>query len=79
MANYDSVPQVLPESDDYTFTLEGFHIYGTNVTFGMNVGCHASTGRKPTNGSVHCQYAVCVSNVDDPECLGGNNITDHDL
>ncbi|KAM0754082.1 alpha/beta-hydrolase [Meredithblackwellia eburnea MCA 4105] len=36
VANNDSVPTIIPESDDYTFTLEGFHIYGTNVTYGMN-------------------------------------------
>lgn len=37
VANQDSVPTVIPESDDYTFTLEGFHIFGTNSTYGMNV------------------------------------------
>lgn len=37
VANEDSVPTIIPESDDYTFTLEGFHIYGTNSTYGMSV------------------------------------------
>lgn len=39
VANEDSVPTIIPESDDYTFTLEGFHIYGTNSTYGMSVSC----------------------------------------
>lgn len=37
VANEDSVPTTIPESEDYTFTLEGMHIYGTNTTYGMNV------------------------------------------
>lgn len=37
VANQDSVPTIIPESNDYTFVLEGFHIYGTNSTYGMNV------------------------------------------
>lgn len=37
VANQDAVPTLIPESDDYTFVLEGFHIYGTNTTYGMNV------------------------------------------
>ncbi|KAL8293065.1 hypothetical protein RQP46_000759 [Phenoliferia psychrophenolica] len=60
VANNDSVPNTIPESEDYTFVLEGFHIWGTNVTYGMN-------------------YDVCVSDVNDANCLGGNNITDHDF
>ncbi|ORY81234.1 hypothetical protein BCR35DRAFT_304084 [Leucosporidium creatinivorum] len=36
VANEDSVPTIIPESDDYTFTLEGFHIFGTNATYGMS-------------------------------------------
>ena len=35
VANNDSVPTIIPESDDYTFTLEGFHVYGTNATYGQ--------------------------------------------
>ncbi|KAK4701719.1 hypothetical protein P7C70_g4504, partial [Phenoliferia sp. Uapishka_3] len=60
VANNDSAPTTIPESDDYTFVLEGFHIYGTNITYGMN-------------------YDVCVNDVTNVECLGGNNITDHDF
>lgn len=37
VANEDLVPTIIPESDDYTFTLQGFHVYGTNATYGQNV------------------------------------------
>lgn len=36
VANDDSMPNIIPESDDYTHVLQGFHIYGTNTTYGMN-------------------------------------------
>jgi hypothetical protein len=36
VANEDIVPTVIPESNEYTFVLEGFHIYGVNSTYGMN-------------------------------------------
>lgn len=35
VANNDSVPTIIPASDDYEFTLEGFHVYGTNETYGQ--------------------------------------------
>jgi hypothetical protein len=60
VANQDSVPGTIPESADYTMTLSGFHVFGTNVTYGMN-------------------YANCFTSATDPECLGGNNRTDHDF
>jgi len=28
--------EIIPESEDYTYTLQGFHVYGENSTFGMN-------------------------------------------
>ncbi|KAM0790325.1 hypothetical protein ACM66B_003210 [Microbotryomycetes sp. NB124-2] len=34
VANNDIVPTIIPESDDYTFTLQGYHIYGQNSTDG---------------------------------------------
>ena len=36
VANNDSLPTVIPESDDYTHTLQGFYVYGSNVTYGQN-------------------------------------------
>jgi len=60
VANEDSVPGTIPESADYAMTLSGFHVFGTNVTYGMN-------------------YANCFTSASDPECLGGNNRTDHDF
>ncbi|GAA5969063.1 hypothetical protein JCM21900_005772 [Sporobolomyces salmonicolor] len=36
VANNDIVPTYIPESENYTFTLQGFHIYGTNATYGMS-------------------------------------------
>lgn len=40
VANNDIVPTMIPESDDYTFTLQGFHIVGngtSNSTYGYDV------------------------------------------
>ncbi|KAK4047497.1 hypothetical protein OIV83_005410 [Microbotryomycetes sp. JL201] len=34
VANNDIVPTIIPESNDYTFTLQGYHIYGQNSTDG---------------------------------------------
>jgi hypothetical protein len=79
VANEDSVPTIIPESDDYTFTLEGFHIYGTNSTYGMSV----SSERRSRHESAELicrtflqQYAICKSDPTDPECLGGDVATD---
>ncbi|POY70305.1 hypothetical protein BMF94_6691 [Rhodotorula taiwanensis] len=39
VANNDIVPTMIPESDDYTFTLQGFHIVGngtSNSTYGYD-------------------------------------------
>ena len=40
VANNDIIPTLIPESDDYTFTLQGFHIVGngtSNSTYGYSV------------------------------------------
>jgi uncharacterized protein YozE (UPF0346 family) len=40
VANDDIVPTYIPESADYTFTLQGFHIVGngtSNATYGYDV------------------------------------------
>ncbi|KAK4046911.1 hypothetical protein OIO90_006393 [Microbotryomycetes sp. JL221] len=34
VANNDIVPTIIPESNDYTFTLQGYHIFGQNNTDG---------------------------------------------
>lgn len=36
VANNDIMTEIIPESEDYTYTLQGFHVYGENSTFGMN-------------------------------------------
>ncbi|KAH8923319.1 hypothetical protein BT69DRAFT_1281542 [Atractiella rhizophila] len=37
VANDDAIPQTIPESDDYTHVLGGFHVFGSgNATFGQN-------------------------------------------
>lgn len=37
VANDDAVPGYIPESANYTHTLQGFHVYGENATYGMSV------------------------------------------
>lgn len=40
VANDDPVPTYIPESEDYTFALQGFHILGngtSNATYGYDV------------------------------------------
>ena len=36
VANNDITPTIIPEGPDYTFTLQGFHVFGTNSTYGMS-------------------------------------------
>ncbi|GAA5969198.1 hypothetical protein JCM8115_004314 [Rhodotorula mucilaginosa] len=47
VANNDIVPTLIPESDDYTFTLQGFHIVGngtSNSTYGYSYDiCNTAT------------------------------------
>ncbi|GAA5976029.1 hypothetical protein JCM5350_000290 [Sporobolomyces pararoseus] len=57
VANDDAVPGYIPESANYTHTLQGFHVYGENATYGMN-------------------FDIC-NTATDPNCLGGNNVSDH--
>ncbi|GAA5930356.1 uncharacterized protein JCM15063_004783 [Sporobolomyces koalae] len=57
VANDDAVPGYIPESANYTHTLQGFHVYGENATYGMS-------------------YDIC-NTATDPNCLGGNNASDH--
>jgi len=40
VANEDAVVEYIPESANYTHTLQGFHIYGENATYGMSVSLH---------------------------------------
>ncbi|KAI5477799.1 protein of lipase, class 3 family [Pseudohyphozyma bogoriensis] len=47
VANDDIVPTLIPESTDYTFTLEGIHVYGTNATFGQNYDICAYSATDP--------------------------------
>jgi len=60
VANNDAVPTWIGKVDDYTFVEQGFHIFGTNSTFGQN-------------------YYECGFNIDDPNCLGGDNEADHEF
>ncbi|GAA5904620.1 hypothetical protein JCM6882_004923 [Rhodosporidiobolus microsporus] len=60
VANNDVVPTYIPESDEYTHVLQGFHIIGngtSNATYGYDFEV--------------CNYAT------DPECTGGDDLTDH--
>ncbi|GAA5877503.1 hypothetical protein JCM3774_005891 [Rhodotorula dairenensis] len=47
VANNDIIPTLIPESDDYTFTLQGFHIVGngtSNATYGYDFEiCNTAT------------------------------------
>jgi hypothetical protein len=36
VANQDSMPTLIPAGDDYVHVLQGFNIWGTNSTYGMN-------------------------------------------
>lgn len=36
VANNDSWPEYIPASEDYVHAFQGFHIFGTNSTYGMN-------------------------------------------
>ncbi|GAA6059899.1 hypothetical protein JCM10212_005282 [Sporobolomyces blumeae] len=36
VANDDIVPTYIPESENYTMTLQGFHVFGENATYGMS-------------------------------------------
>ncbi|SCZ89827.1 BZ3500_MvSof-1268-A1-R1_Chr1-3g01602 [Microbotryum saponariae] len=40
----DAVVNFIPESDNCTHTLQGFHIYGTNSTYGLNYDICNETG-----------------------------------
>jgi len=62
VANDDPVPTYIPESEDYTFALQGFHILGngtSNATYGYDVRPSLPPLARP--GRVHARASSPLS------------------
>lgn len=63
VANNDSVVSLIPAGPDYTFTLQGFHVYGENSTYGMSYSICDEDAEDPECGGL--------------DGVSFNNFTDH--
>ncbi|GAA5907254.1 uncharacterized protein JCM6883_006195 [Sporobolomyces salmoneus] len=70
VANDDAIPGYIPESANYTHTLQGFHVYGENVTYGMNFDiCNTATDANCLGGqnvSDHLFYYTPIGECGNP-------------
>ncbi|GAA6021384.1 hypothetical protein JCM10207_002030 [Rhodosporidiobolus poonsookiae] len=83
VANNDIVPTYIPESDDYTFTLQGFHIVGdgrSNATYGYDFDvCNYATDANCLGGDSledHTEYYTPIGYCGHP--YYGSNTTIED-
>ncbi|GAA5875166.1 hypothetical protein JCM16303_005031 [Sporobolomyces ruberrimus] len=70
VANDDAVPGYIPESANYTHTLQGFHVYGENATYGMSYEvCNTATDPAclgGNNASDHLFYYTPIGECGNP-------------
>ncbi|GJN94292.1 hypothetical protein Rhopal_007366-T1 [Rhodotorula paludigena] len=82
VANDDPVPTYIPESENYTMALQGFHVYGdgTNATYGYNFDVCESTTDERCLGTVggpitdHLSYYTPITKCGNPYYFSNETI-----